>query len=224
MKVNWVTRWKIKSITQTQLVYVHRRPLNNVVGRKTSTTFSAFNRIKNTARWETSVFARGSPGYCFLIYDIARLLSCTKNHLFVYSRSWKRDFFFLKKFSASCTKFRCFHVGSFTCSSSFSMAAARITSGPLQCLIKKLSPIQSWDQTDPYLTAYSMVLMHGLIFSIWRHFPLAPNDDIFLGELILLMHWIGDTVEDRHKWRLSQLVRMIWSRVAICKVSGEIFE
>lgn len=111
----------------------------------------------------------------------------------------KTRFFFLKKFSASCTKFRCFHVGSFTCSSSFSMAAARITSGPLQCLIKKLSPIQSWDQTDPYLTAYSMVLMHGLIFSIWRHFPLAPNDDIFLGELMLLMHWIGDTVEDRHK-------------------------
>lgn len=148
-----------------------------------------------------------------------------KNNLFVYSRSWKRDFFFLKKFSASCTKFRCFHVRSFTCSSSFSMAAARITSGPLQwCLIKKLSPIQSWDQPDPYLTAYSMVLMQGLIFSIWRHFPLAPIDDIFLGELMLLMHWTGDTVEDRHKWRLSQLVRMIWSRVAICKVSGEIFE
>lgn len=169
--------------------------------------------------------------YCSEIaswFTISRVLSCTKKQLFVYSRSRKKkDFFLSLRNFPRVVSSRCFRIRSFTCSSSFSMAAARITSGPLQwCLFKKLSPVQSWDQTDLFnhLTAYSIVLMQGLMLSIWRHFPLAPFDDIFLDELMLVMHWMGDTDEDRHKWRLSQLVRMIWSRVAICKVSGEIFE
>lgn len=126
--------------------------------------------------------------------------------------------------------------GSLTCSSSFSMAAARITSGPLrtcnqkiitiiiqksQDLIFIIVPRASCEEALPtYLTAYSIVLMHGLMFSIWRHLPLAPfNADMFLVDtdpFTLLMHWIwdNDCDDDRHKLRLSQLDDRKTCRVA----------
>lgn len=120
------------------------------------------------------------------------------------------------------------------------MAAARITSGPLrtcnqtiittiiqksQDLIFIIVPRASCeDALQTYLTAYSIVLMHGLMFSIWRHFPLTPFDaDMFLVDtdpFTLLMHWIWDTDcdDDRHKLRLSQLDRKT-CRVATVKES-----
>lgn len=125
-------------------------------------------------------------------------------------------------------------AGSITCSSSFSMAVARITSGPLQStfnqkiitniqsqvfFVRKTSKLVREGDDLYHLTAYSIVLMHGLMFSIWRHFPNAPFDaDMFLDGTSVLLHCIWDTdCDDRHKWRLSQLVRTNWSRVAICK-------
>lgn len=89
-------------------------------------------------------------------------------------------------------------------------------------MINKLSPVRlSQDLILSnlfYLTAYSISLMHGLMLSIWRHFPLAPFEaDMFLVDTVfkLLMHWNWDNdCDDDRQWRLSQLDRMNWSRVA----------
>lgn len=66
-----------------------------------------------------------------------------------------------------------------------------------------------------YLTAYSIVFMHGLMLSILRHFAVAA--DMFLDTNDKLLHWTWstDSDDDRHKWRLSKLDRINWRRVAI---------